>query len=164
MMILVSLLAAAVALAAPGPPAVVVHASGAWVALDRGGACEATSRAMRTAARGQPQASAGFVFDADRRRWGEFRARLGRVPRAGATVIATIGDQPFLLLWRGQAAWSRSPAQEAAMLDAARNGRSMRIAARDSSGRRFTDRYLLDGAPTAIDAAAARCAGKMPRR
>ena len=35
---------------------------------------------------------------------------------------------------------------------------SMRVEARDGAGRRFADRYLLDGAPTAIDAAAARCA------
>jgi hypothetical protein len=34
----------------------------------------------------------------------------------------------------------------------------MRVDSRDASGRRFVDRYLLDGAPTAIDAAAARCA------
>jgi hypothetical protein len=39
----------------------------------------------------------------------------------------------------------------------------MRIESREATGRRFIDRYLLDGAPTAIDAAAARCAGKMQR-
>jgi hypothetical protein len=37
----------------------------------------------------------------------------------------------------------------------------MHIEARDQSGRRFSDPYSLEGAPTAIDAAAARCAGKM---
>jgi hypothetical protein len=36
----------------------------------------------------------------------------------------------------------------------------MRIEGRDLAGRRFADPYPLDGAPTAIDAAAARCAGK----
>ena len=42
----------------------------------------------------------------------------------------------------------------------------MRFEARDVAGGRFADPYLLDGAPTAIDAAAARCAlrgaGKIP--
>jgi hypothetical protein len=37
----------------------------------------------------------------------------------------------------------------------------MRIEARDRAGRRFADRYLLAGAPTAIDPAAAACAGKI---
>jgi hypothetical protein len=40
----------------------------------------------------------------------------------------------------------------------------MRVDSRDQAGGRFVDRYLLEGAPTAIDAAAARCAGKMQRR
>ena len=47
---------------------------------------------------------------------------------------------------------------------AVRAGSGMRIQARDQAGGRFTDRYLLDGAPTAVDAAAARCAGKMARK
>jgi hypothetical protein len=33
----------------------------------------------------------------------------------------------------------------------------MRVESRDERGVRFSDPYLLDGAPTAIDAAAARC-------
>jgi hypothetical protein len=36
----------------------------------------------------------------------------------------------------------------------------MKVEARDPAGRRFRDYYLLGGAPTAIDVAAARCAGK----
>ena len=75
--------------------------------------------------------------------------------------MLTIGEQPFLLVARGDWAWSNGPLQEAAIIAAARSAQSMRIEARDSSGRRFTDRYLLDGAPTAIDAAAAGCAGKI---
>ena len=48
-----------------------------------------------------------------------------------------------------------------AIIAAMRGARSMRVEARDQRGRRFADRYLLDGAPTAIDAAAAGCAGKI---
>ena len=75
--------------------------------------------------------------------------------------MLTVGDRPFLLAGRGAWAWGRSPAQDAAILAAVRDARSMRVQSRDASGRRFTDRYLLDGAPTAIDAAAAACAGKI---
>jgi len=78
--------------------------------------------------------------------------------------MVTIGDQPFLLLARGQWAWSRDGRQQRAIMDAARNATGMRVESRDSGGRRFVDRYLLQGAPTAIDAAAAHCAGKMEPR
>ncbi len=73
----------------------------------------------------------------------------------------TIGERPFMLVARGDQAWSRGPLQEAAIIEAARASTSLRIEARDRSGRRFADRYLLAGAPTAIDAAAAACAGKI---
>ena len=69
-----------------------------------------------------------------------------------------VGDQPFLLTTRGGWAWSRGPLQAQAIMDALRNATSMSIASRDTAGVRFSDPYLLDGAPTAIDAAAARCA------
>jgi hypothetical protein len=136
----------------------ILYANGAWAAIDRGAVCEAATRSLRLAAKGKAQALAGFSFTPDHRRWGEFHARLSRVPRAGSSVILKIGNQPFLLVARGDWAWSRGPLQEQAIIAAARNGGAMRIEARDPGGGRFVDPYLLDGAPTAIDAAAARCA------
>ena len=67
--------------------------------------------------------------------------------------------RPFLLVARGAIAWSRGPAQEAAIIAAMRSAGGMRIEGR-SAGGRFIDRYALDGAPTAIDAAAA-CAAAL---
>jgi hypothetical protein len=84
-------------------------------------------------------------------------AQLRRPTRPGSSVLLTIGSQPFLLAAKGAFAWSRDPEQEAAILAAMRSAGGMRIQARDLSGRRMTDRFLLDGAPTAIDAAAAAC-------
>jgi hypothetical protein len=143
----------------------VIHAGGAWAAIDRGTVCEAEARSARIAPKGKVQAIAGFAFTANRRRWGEFHARLSRAPRPGSSVMLTIGDQPFMLVARGGWAWSRGPLQEQAIIDAIRSASGMRIEARDTRGRRFADPYALDGAPTAIDAAAARCAslgaGKM---
>ncbi len=138
----------------------VIHANPTWAAIDRGGVCEARARALRIAAKGKMQAIAGFAFSVDRRRWGEFHARLSRAPRPGSSVMLTVGTQQFLLVARGGWAWSRGPLQEQAMIEAARGASGMRIDARDAAGRRFVDRYLLAGAPTAIDAAAARCARK----
>ena len=144
----------------------VVFAGGAWAAIDRGSACEALSRSLRVAPKDKVQAVAGVTFAPDRRRAGEFHARLSRVPRGDASVMLQVGDQPFLLVTRNGWAWSRGPLQTQAIIDALRGATSMSIASRDLGGARFSDPYLLDGAPTAIDAAAARCAlrgaGKIP--
>lgn len=158
------LAASALILAAvPAGAAPILFAGGHWAAIDRGGACEAASRALRIAGRNQVQAIAGFAFDRAGPRAGQFFARLSRTPREASAIMLTVGGQPFLLVGRNGWAWSRGPRQEAAILSAARSGGRMRIEARDSRGRRFVDRYLLDGAPTAIDSAAAGCAGKRRR-
>jgi hypothetical protein len=136
----------------------VVYAGGAWAAIDRGTVCEAVSRSQKVVPRDKVQPIAGISFTADHRRWGEFHARLSRVPRGDASVMLQIGGQPYLLIARGDWAWSRGPAQAQAIIDALRNATNMNIVSRDMDGVRFTDPYLLDGAPTAIDAAAARCA------
>ena len=136
----------------------VVFARGAWAAIDRGQQCEAVSRSQKVVPKDKVQPIAGFNFTRDRRRWGEFHARLSRIPRGDASVMLKIGDQPFLLVTRGGWAWSRGPAQAQAITEAIRNGTMMSVTSRDGAGVRFSDPYLLDGAPTAIDAAAARCA------
>ena len=141
----------------------VIRAEKSWAAIDRGAACEAQTRAIRLAEKGKVQGIAGFAFTPDRRRWGEFHARLSRLPRPGSSVMLTVGTRQFLLVSRGGWAWSRGPLQEQAIIEAARGASGMRVEGRDASGRRFADRYLLAGAPTAIDAAAARCAGKNAR-
>ena len=144
----------------------VLFAGGGWAAIDRGSVCEALTRSEKIAARDKVQATAGFAFTPDHRRWGEFHAQLSRISRPGSSVILHMGDVPFLLVARGEWAWSRGPTQEQAIIDAARNGGEMRLEARDPAGVRFIDPYVLDGAATAIDSAAARCAlrgaGKIP--
>ena len=160
----VILLLAGVLASAGAARGAVIFAGGAWAAIDRGGACEARSRSVRIAAKGKVQAEAGFTFTPDRRRWGEFHARLRRMPRAGATVMLNVGDRPFLLVSRGNEAWSDGPLQEQAIIAALRGATGMTVESRDSAGRRFIDPYSLDGAATAIDAAAAACAGKIRHR
>jgi len=139
----------------------ILFAAGTWAAIDRGATCVAAGRSAKIAVKGKVQPVAGFTFTADRRRWGEFHAHLSRMPRAGSSVILTVGGQPFLLTARGDWAWSTGPAQDQAIIAAARNATGMRVEARDLGGNRFADPYALDGAPAAIDAAAAACAGKM---
>ena len=151
----------AAAASAARPPARVIGADGAWAVLVRGRTCEAASAAMRPAAKDRPQARASLSFDAGRgARRGQFAARLSRMPRPGGSVMLTVGDAPFLLTARGDMAWSRGPAQEAAIIAAMRAASGMRVDARGPSGVRIVDRYDLSGAPTSIDAAAA-CAATM---
>ena len=150
--------ALALILSAPAAAAQLLFAGGQWVALDRGGTCEAASRSLRIAQKGKVQARAGFAFDANGTRHGQFFAEMSRVPRVNSTVILTVGTQPFMLATTGRWAWSRDSQQEVAIIAAVRAASGMRVDSRDASGRRIIDRYVLDGAPTAIDAAAARCA------
>ena len=151
----ITLLLTASAAAARGS---VIFAGGAWAAIDRGAQCEALTRSQRVATKDKVQAVAGFSFHGRRRRWGEFHARLSRMPRGDASVMLQIGDQPFLLAraTAGRGAAGRMQAQ--AIIAAARERRDHARRSRDQRGVRFADPYLLDGAPTAIDAAAARCA------
>jgi len=158
MRLLLAALTAAVVATAAGAAGRIVFAGGNWAAIDFGGRCEARSKALWTKPKTEPYA--GFAFGRGKGPQGLFYAHLSRPARSGATVMATIGSEPFLLAGNGEWAWSRSEDQRTALLDAARYGSSLRIVYRDSSGRRVVDHYALGGAATAIDAAAAACAGK----
>ncbi len=142
----------------------ILYAGPAWAAVDRGATCEALTRSLRIAAKGKVQATAGFTFSADHHRWGEFHALLRRMPRAGAAVMLRIDDAPFLLVSRGNEAWSSGPLQEQAIIAAIRGASRMTVESRDGGGRTFVDPYPRAGAPPPIDAAAAACAGKMQPR
>jgi hypothetical protein len=143
--------------AAVAAPSRLILASGAWASFDRGPACEAVAKPLAPTRKGQLDPYVAIAFDRGGPRQGQVFTRLRRPARDGSSVILTIGDQPFLLLARGGSAWSKDARQEAAILAAMRVEGGMRIEARDHAGRRIADRFLLDGAPTAIDAAAAAC-------
>src|SRR4051794_32145115 len=76
----------------------IIYAGGAWAAIDRGRVCEAVSRSQKVAPKDKVQPIAGVSFTADHRRWGEFHARLSRMPRGDASVMLQIGGQPYLLV------------------------------------------------------------------
>lgn len=152
-----ALLVAAFACAAVAAPSRLIIAGGSWASFDRGGSCEAMAKPLRPVRRQEAEPYVAIAFDRGGPRQGQLFAQLRRPARPGSSVILTVGDQPFLLVARGASAWSKDPAQEAAILAAIRTGGGMRLDARAAGGRRMTDRFLLDGAPTAIDAAAAAC-------
>ena len=149
-------------LAAPAAPRIVA-AQGQWAALSQGRTCEAAARSLRPPLKDRPQARASLSFDAGGPRRGQFSAQLSRAPRPGAAIMLTIGDTPFLLMSQGDRAWSRGPGQEAAIIAAMRGNSGMKVEARSPGGGRIRDYYSLDGAPLAIDAAAA-CAARLANR
>ena len=138
---------------------VVVAADGQWAALRQGATCEAASRSLGVSYKERAPARASISFDAGGPRHGQLAVRLSRVPRPGATVMLHVGDQPFLLMNQNDMAWSRGPKQEQAIIAAMRASGGMRVEARSAGGGRIVDRYSLEGAPLAIDAAAACAAG-----
>ena len=141
----------------------VVAADGQWATLRQGVTCEAASRSLGVAYRDQPPARVSISFDAGGPRHGQLAVRLSRIPRPGATVMLYVGDQPFLLMNQNDMGWSRGPKQEQAIIAAMRSSGGMRVESRSPGGARIVDRYALDGAPLAIDAAAACAAGLAKR-
>ena len=138
----------------------IVAADGQWATLRQARTCEAATQSLGAVYKNRPPARASLSFDAGGPRRGQFAARLSRLPRPGATIMLHVGDQPFLLASRGDMAWSRGPGQEQAIIAAMRKHGGMRIEARSPGGGRIVDRYSLDGAPLAVDAAAA-CAAAL---
>ncbi len=89
---------------------------------------------------------------------GQFHVRLSRKLAEGAAVSLTLGDKRFRLTGGGGDAWAADKTMDAAIVAAMRTARSMAVSAIDARGRRFTDRYSLGGAATALDAASLGCA------
>ena len=145
-------------------PLRTVAAEGTWATFAGNDGCQAMTAALLPARKMKVQARITVAFDTRRGgRKGEVAVRLNRPARAGSNVMLTVGKEPFLLAGRGDMAWSRGPAQEAAIIAAMRRGGGMRAEARDLAGRRIVDRYDLRGAATAIDAAAA-CSVSLEKR
>ena len=89
---------------------------------------------------------------------GQVHVRLSRDIAQAAAISLSVGGQRFQLTGSGGDAWAKDRRMDAAIVAAMRSTGSMSVSARDRSGRRFTDRYSLDGAATAMDAATVGCA------
>jgi hypothetical protein len=89
---------------------------------------------------------------------GQVQVRLSRSVAPGAAISLRLGGRSFTLAGHGADAWAADARMDAAIVAAMRSAPSMAVSARDGSGRRFTDRYSLDGAATAMDAATVGCA------
>jgi hypothetical protein len=89
---------------------------------------------------------------------GQIHVRLSRKLAATPRITLAVGGQRFALTGGGGDAWAPDKATDAAIVAAMRSAGSMSVSASDTGGRRFTDRYRLAGAATALDAASVGCA------
>ena len=83
--------------------------------------------------------------------------RLSRKIRENSSVFLIIGGKSYALRGGGGDAWTSGKTMDAAVLAAMRSATRMTIRGTDARGRLFTNRYDLQGAATAIDAAQVGC-------
>lgn len=89
---------------------------------------------------------------------GQVHFRLSRKLMPGAPIALFISGQRYRLVGGGGDAWAADQRMDAAIVAAMRSAGEMIISARGADGRGFTNTWSLDGAATAMDAAAVGCA------
>ncbi len=89
---------------------------------------------------------------------GQVYFRLSRKLQPGAPVTLTIAGKHVALVGGGADAWAADKRGDAMVMAAMRSATEMTVSGRDSSGQTFANSYKLDGAATAMDAAAVGCA------
>lgn len=89
---------------------------------------------------------------------GQVHFRTSRELAKSPRISLALGGKRYQLTGGGADAWAQDKRMDAAIVAAMRSADSMSVSATDKAGRRFTDRYSLDGAPTAMDAATVGCA------
>lgn len=89
---------------------------------------------------------------------GQVHFRLSRPLSATPRLSLSLGGTRYELTGGGSDAWARDRQTDAAIVAAMRSADSMSVSGIDRAGHRFTDRYSLKGAATAMDAATVGCA------
>lgn len=151
---------ALLALAAPLAAKDSLGVFGKWGAFrDDGSArCYAISAAEIGSGRRDFAAFASVGTWPEKRVRGQVHFRLSRALGSAPRLRLVVGGDSFELTGSGSNAWAPGGQQDAAIVAALRAGSRMSVSATDNRGNRFTDRYSLDGAATALDAANVGCA------
>lgn len=89
---------------------------------------------------------------------GQVHFRLSRKLLPNAPITLFLGGQRFRLVGGGGDAWAADKRMDASIVAAMRSAGEMTISARGADGRGFNNTWSLDGAATAMDAAAVGCA------
>jgi hypothetical protein len=102
----------------------------------------------------------GYLFISNRPAEGvrnEVSMVLGFPTADGQEGSATIGTANFALITKGEAAWVKNAAEDAAFVDALRKGTSLTLKAKSKKGNESTDRYALNGLVQALDRVKKEC-------
>ena len=116
----------------------------------------------------EPRSGAATAAYADVATWpkrgvrGQVHFRLSRELHDQPRLSLGIGNRRFVLTGGGVDAWASDRRADAAIVAALRSASRMSLSAVDRAGRRFTDRYSLEGVATAMDAATVGCARIRP--
>jgi hypothetical protein len=129
-----------------------------WAALRDAAPTRCFAIAQPLRGDGTPDRRGGFASIAPR----EARAVFFRlsVPRGRGAITLAVGERRFALAGERQAARAPDAAADRAIVGALRGGGSMSLSYLAAGGRPVAEAYALDGAATAIDAAAIGCAGR----
>ena len=119
--------------------------------------CYAIAMPLQSASRRDLQAYASIGTWPGRNVSGQVYFQLGRDTRKGTRISLRVGNRWYRMAGGGTSAWALDAQTNTAILSGIRSSQSMTIAAFDTRGNRFTDRFPLAGAATAIDAASVAC-------
>ena len=89
---------------------------------------------------------------------GQVHFRLSRKLQPNAPISLSIGGQRIALTGGSADAWAPDKRGDAAIMAAMRSASEMTVSARGANGQGFSNSWTLDGAATAMDAAAVACA------
>jgi hypothetical protein len=128
---------------------------GRWGAFREGTHCYAIAEP----AKDRPGASVTVSSSPARGVRVQFHARLSRAVGPGRPPVVRIGEWTLPLVARDRDAWAPDGRTDLRILAAIRAGDALAVTATDARGRRFSDRYPLAGAASAIDAAIVGCLG-----
>ncbi|SEM89246.1 hypothetical protein SAMN05192583_1427 [Sphingomonas gellani] len=158
-----ALAAAALGLGAPIAARDTIGVFGVWGAFRDTAApraarhCFAISRPVVSGTRGGSRPFASLASWPARGLRASLHVRLSRERDRSAGVTLTVGERRFALVANGVDAWAADTPSDQAIAAAIRAGRSMSVEAVGIGGRPFADVYALNGAATAMDAAALAC-------
>ncbi|WP_375403237.1 hypothetical protein [uncultured Sphingomonas sp.] len=144
-------------IAAPLGARELIGVHGGWGAFRDTGHCYAIAEPAIAGGRRSWRPFVGVGTRPAQGRRNSLHIRLSRPRDRSAEVALSIGERRFPLIANGTDAWAPDATAERAAVAAMRSGRSMSVDAVGVGGRPFADLYRLDGAATAIDAAALAC-------
>lgn len=133
---------------------------GSWAAFRDPGAarCYAIAKAQPSTRQRDYQPYADVAWWPRQGLRGQVHFRLSKKLQPGASIVLSIGGQRLELVGGGGDAWAADKRMDAAVIAAMRSASEMTVYARGADGRRFSNTWKLDGAATAMDAAAVGCA------